>query len=140
MCIRDRAKWAGYGVLLPVSRKVQTAEKYLFSVLGLLAGILINLIFNLVGGTNTGDFLDVLPVILICLLYTSRSWKIWLWQTTRANATAWDSVFRRNGKSITKRCSGRSVSYTHLYIYDAGGKSFLLHEYRCKHRLSHKGL
>lgn len=29
------------------------------------------------------------------------------WQTTRANATAWDSVFRRNGKSITKRCSGR---------------------------------
>lgn len=48
-----------------VSRKVQTAEKYLFSVLGLLAGILINLIFNLVGGTNTGDFLDVLPVILI---------------------------------------------------------------------------
>ena len=33
--------------------------------MGLLAGILINLIFNLVGGTNTGDFLDVLPVILI---------------------------------------------------------------------------
>ena len=63
--LEEQAKWAGYGVLLPVSRKVQTAEKYLFSVLGLLAGILINLIFNLVGGTNTGDFLDVLPVILI---------------------------------------------------------------------------
>ena len=63
--LEEQAKWAGYGVLLPVSRKVQTAEKYLFSVLGLLAGILINLIFNLVGGTNTRDFLDVLPVILI---------------------------------------------------------------------------
>ena len=63
--LEEQAKWNSYGVLLPVSRKIQTAEKYMLSAAGLLSGILINLIFNFIGGTNGSVLLELLPVILI---------------------------------------------------------------------------
>ena len=97
--LEEQAKWNSYGVLLPVSRKIQTAEKYMLSAAGLLSGILIDLIFNFIGGTNGSVLLELLPVILIVgLLFPAfrasadlqmsasekQSWAISFWQAWRS--------------------------------------------------------
>ena len=63
--LEEQAKWGSYGMLLPVSRKTQTAEEYLLSAAGLALGVLLNLLFNFAWGTNAGALVDLLPVILM---------------------------------------------------------------------------
>lgn len=63
--LEEQVKWESYSTLLPISRKIQVAEKYLLAVLGLFTGILINLGLHELFEKNCSDLIESIPIILM---------------------------------------------------------------------------